>query len=253
MFGDLSVYHHQSENVTKQVDETLSSLGFQCVFSNFLITTKSNEGEKQISEFISKTQKRDNTLPLHSVKKSCLDVIGDGKCLRVFSRVTLALQQSDKISQILDLVKRLYNRSDIDCFCIRPANDSQLIDLLNLHSVCDLISIDLSNGNFFQQIGSSVKALKNSETVVELELSQTIRGSAELTNLISQSKLVLTRVTTATVSSGAKTAFDLKSPIDMRNWGANMLGLRGCERNAQRVIEAAAKKRMIRLNLFPSV
>jgi hypothetical protein len=149
------------------------------------------------------------------------------------------------------MAKKINNRIDIDSFCIRPATDSQLIELLAIPNVCDFFSLDLSSGNFFQQIGSSVKAIKASSVVIELELCQAHRGSAELTNLVSQCKQVLQRTTTVAVSSGAKSAFELKSPIDLRNWGENILSLRGCERNAQRVIETAVKKRMIRSNLCP--
>lgn len=258
MLGDISVYHSASDQVSRQVDELASSLGFNFIFANFLITSKISDWEKQVSQFVLSARERDDKIPLVKVKKSCLDLLqsktSKQPSLRVFTRVTVALQHGDKIDALNEThFKKLANHVGVDCFCIRPAHEVHFLDLVNNRDryMYDLLSIDFSNGNFFQQIGNVVKTLKSSTNLfIEMELSQMQRGSAELMNLVSQSKRVFPRTNVAVISSGAKSAFELRSPLDLHNWGKNIMNIRGCEKRVDQLLQIVAKKRLMRSNFI---
>jgi len=258
MLGDVSVYHSSSALVNKQTDELAASLGFGFLFANLLITSKSFDLERQVALFVESVRKRDDTVALPQAKKSsCLNQIPSAAAqpsLRVFTRVTVALQHGDKLDVLCEtLFKKIQNHPGIDCFCIRPAHEVQLLELINNHTryMFDLLSLDLSNGNFFQQSGTLVKTLKSSQNLyLELELSQMQRGSNELVNLVSQAKLVFPRAAGAIIASGAKSAFELRSPLDLVNWAKNIMGIRGSEKRLDQLLQIIAKKRMIRSNFI---
>lgn len=260
MLGDISVYYSPSEQVSKQTDELASSLGFNFIFSNLLLTSRTSDWEKQIAQFVISARLRDNTIPLVTVKKSCLALLSKSSsetqpCLRVFTRVTVVLQHGDKLDTLIEsLFTKIANHTEVDCFCIRPAHEVQFLELINNRSkyMYDLISIDVSNGNFFQQIGTVVKTLKSSNNLfIELELSQTQRGTTELINLVSQTKLIFPRTNVAVISSGAKSPFELRSPLDLLNWGQNIMCIRGCDKRVDQLLQNIAKKRFMRSNFLP--
>lgn len=232
--GDISVYFSSSESVTRQTDHHAVTLGLKYIFANLLLTTKNFDLENQISAF-SKSVKARNA------------------SLTVYARVTLALQSTDRVSALIEsTIPRLRQNPLVECLAIRPATDAQFVELLSQPSHYDLLSVDVSNGSFFQQSFACSKALKSApqNVVVEVELSQTLRGSTELINLISQSKLVFTKTGKVVVSSGAKSVFEMKSSLDMTNWATNILKLRRPRHTLDRLSDLVAKRRSLIGNYY---
>jgi RNase P/RNase MRP subunit p30 len=264
MIGDISAYHTPSEQVARQMDTTAMSLGFDYVFSNLVVSGKSNELERMLSELYKMVQARNGTIELNrpSKRSSLVDMIANPNkkpCLIVLSRVTVVLQGSDKVEAIYDaIVKKLIDDVRVDCLCIRPANETQLMELINNRSKFsyDLLSIDVSNGNFFQQLGTVVRSIRSGkdEVLIELELSQVFRNSTgsgtEVTNVVNQCRMVLTRMTGIVVSSGAKSAFEMRSPVDLINWAQGVLGLRSVKKNLGILLERVLKKKLVRMNFI---
>ncbi len=223
------MYHNQSESVNRMIDLQTKNLGFKCIFANLAITTKVSDQAKLIADFA------------RSVKSRNTD---QSKSPGVFVRVTLVMQVSDKVVELLDTtVKSLRNNRLVECLCIRPANESQFLDLLSHATYYDMISLDVSNGNFFQQVSACIKSVSSSKVVVELEISQAARGSNELSNLISQTRLVFARSGNAIVSSGAKSVFELKSSLDLSNWACNILKIPGTRRVLDRLVQTIIRRR----------
>ena len=244
MIADLSLSYSPSESVNKIMDSQAASLGFGVVFSNLLVTTKTPDWEKQVSALAKSVSDRNgSTLLAKPVKPS------SSRTLEIFARVTLALQQADKVSSIIDShIMKIRGSRFVECFCIRPANEAQLLELLSRPELYDMLSIDVSSGNFFQQIYVCVKAIKAvSDVVIELEASQGNRGSSELMNFISQTKLVVAKTGAGIVSSGAKSPFEMKSPIDLISLADSILGLRGSRKRIAAIIEKSRKRRIINM------
>jgi RNase P/RNase MRP subunit p30 len=230
--GDVSVYHSPSESVCKQLDQHSELLGLKFVFSNLLLTTKSIDVTKAVSDFSKSVKSRNERFP-------------------VYARVTLVLQVSDKVPTLLEsIIPSLRQNPLIECLAIRPATDTQLLDLITKPSFFDIISVDVSNGNFFQQAFSCTKLLKKaSDTViVELELSQSLRGSTELINLVSQTRQVFSKTGNVLVSSGAKSPLEMKSCLDMTNWATHALKLRRPKLVFDRLLDIVTKRRSLVAN-----
>lgn len=239
---DVSIYHSSSDNLNRLLDTQAVSLGFEYIFSNLLLTTKSQDMESQISTFITKTRSRTGSLPLQSRQRDTL-------C--VFARVTLALQHGDRVSVLKDsLLPKLRAVDEIECLCIRPATEAQFFDLLAVPDLYDMLSIDLSQGSIFQNTYQTVKTVKaQDDVVIEIEVSSTLRGSTELMNLITGARHVLAKTGGVLVSSGAKNAFEMKSPLDLVNWGEGILKLRGCKAVVNRILEKTKRRRIMISNL----
>ena len=235
MIGDLSVYHSLSEQVTKQIDTNAASLGFDFVFSNLVVTSKTNDLEKQVLDLDRMTRSRNGSVELIKapqrsplVDKIVFPHTQTGQpTLIVLTRVTIVLQNNDKVDVVQDsIIKKVANDNRIDCVCIRPANETQLMDLITNREryLYDMLSIDVSTGHFFQQIGTVSRAIKagKGDVMIELEMSQLFRNSSgsgtEVTNVVNQSRMILKRLTGIVVSSGAKSAFEMRSPVDLINW-----------------------------------
>lgn len=244
MIADLSLHFSPSESVNKILDSQAASLGFGVVFSNLLITTKTSEWEKQLASLAKSVVDRNGTTLLAKPVKP-----SSSRTLEVFGRVTLALQQTDKLPALIDShLMKIRGSRFVECFCVRPATEAQLLELLTRPELYDMLSIDVSNGNFFQSVSVSVKAIKAvPDVVIELEVSQSNRGSSELMNFISQTKLVVAKTTAGIVSSGAKSPFEMKSPIDLISLADTVLGLRGSRKRISAMIERSRKRRIINM------
>jgi hypothetical protein len=220
-----------------------------------------------ISDFAGSIEKRTNTFPVIP-----LDSRGgsrDGhvaftllfpssepgeRKLQVLSRITLTLQSSDQIESIDESVFRTIRANpSIDCFAIRPANDRQFIELLNNQAKYgyDLISIDLSMGHFFTQLGFLSRILKTSPVYVEVELGPIIRNTSgsELGNGINQSRMMLSNYKHMLVSSGAKNPFEIRSVTDVTNWAQGILGFKNVQKNISEFLEKILKKKFSRLSV----
>lgn len=264
MIGDISVYHNSSAN--KQIDSTAVSLGFDFLFANMIVTPKTTDIEGHIAELSRSCAERNGILELGRAPKrsSIVDFVlksskPDGQpSLAVLSRVTLVLQNADRIDDtVKSLISKLANDVRIDCVCLRPSNEGQLMELITNRTTFhyDLLSIDVSSGHFFQQIGTVTRAMKTGkdEVIIELEMSQLFRNSTgsgtEVTNVVNQARMALRRAPGLVVSSGAKSAFEMRSPLDLVNWGEGVLGLKAIKKNLKILFEQIVKKRMIRGNV----
>lgn len=232
--ADVSVYFSGSENANRQLESDACKLGFKTIFRNLLLTTKTQDIDKQVSELAK------------SVKQ-------EGSAVRVFARVTLALQVADKVAPLLEsTVKKLRHNPNIECLCIRPATDEQFLELLLNPLHFDLLSVDVSSGNFFQQSSHAfIKALKTSNVIVELEVSQSSRGTTELGNFISQSKLVFAKTGNVILSSGAKSILEIESPLDLTNWASRILSLKQSAAAVDKLVDTVARRRSLLAN-YPS-
>ena len=262
MIADISIQHASSEQAAKQIDLAAVSLGFDIIFSNFVVTSKQNDVDKAIEALAAFTASRTGTVELNrgrgsTIRERLIVPTGAQPSLIVMSRVTLALAHADKVSVLEETVfRRLANNPKVDCFAIRPANEIQLMELIADPDRFgfDLLSIDLSSGHFFQQMGTVTKSIRSGKGAVsiELELGQLFRNSSgsgtEVTNVVNQCRLVLRRVNGIVVSSGAKSPFDMKSPVDLANWAEGVLGLRGTKRNLGIFIDKILKKKLVRSN-----
>ena len=253
MHVDMSVKHPNSEHQAVIMDKMISSLGFSVVFSNLHITSKTQSTKKEIADMIELNKKRSGSIPIdyHSTSTIVKNVLLPGeqyKYLTILNRVTFVMQNNDNIDS---LCKSLFPSLSelVDCFVIRPANENQLMELVSKREQIqyDFLSIDVSTGNFINQFGAVIKSLKPGHVAIELELAPCM---SQLGNAVSQCRNGLNRVTCCFLSSGAKSAMELRSPLDLTNWATGVFQLCNSEKNAAHVIDSVFKKRVIRSN-FP--
>jgi RNase P/RNase MRP subunit p30 len=230
--ADASVYYSNSESANRLLEKHAADLGFKSIFRNFLLTTKSQDFERQIAELAKSVRQQAS--------------------IKIFARVTLALQVNDKVATLIETtVSKLRHNPNIECMCIRPATEAQLLELLANTTYYDLLSVDLSSGNFFQHSNACARAIKSAGVIVELELSQSSRGSNELTNFINQSKLVFPKTGNVILSSGSKSVLELKSPLDLTNWASRILTLKQSAAVVDKLVDNAARRRSLLAN-YPS-
>ena len=245
------------------VDKELANLGFEVAFVNIPITTKPQQLVK-ISDSLNEVKQSSGTIPVPNpppgrcTTREILDLITAGSekfTLRKLTRVTVALSLNDQADKVYDSVLRpVRDDHRIDCFAVRPATETQLIELIHNRAKYgyDLISIDASVGYFFQQLGVLTRLLKTADDVfIEIELSPVLNNTTGITNCVNQCRMVLKSFNGMIVSSGARSPLEVRSTLDMRSWGEGVMGLRYVTRNTERLLERIVRKKMIRSNLNP--
>ena len=228
MQSDASVRH--SEQHAAVADKTLLSLGFRGIFSNLVISSKSQNPKLEIEKMVA------------------FNVARNRPDFAVLNRVTFVLQISETIEK-LPLYEKIRNMPGIHCLAVRPSNEAQFLELLSTPDLFDLISLDLSTSRFFNQFGAVSKAVKSADNLlVEIELAPILNQPDALPVAIAQSRAAFGRVSCCLVSSGAHSVMQLRSPLDLANWGTGVLALRQCEKNAALLLDRALKKRMLETN-----
>jgi len=242
------------------MDKELANLGFEVVFVNSTINTKSQQisriadtlrAVKESSGLIQVTNRPTGTSLTRDILK-LLNTSAQPFSLHKLTRVTVALQVNDQLDKLNESILRPI-RDDplIDCFAIRPATEAQLIDLIHNRDKYgyDLISLDVSVGYFFQQPGTVSRLVKNADDLfIEIELSPILSNSSGITNSVNQCRMVLRSAKRMVISSGAKSPMDLKSGLDMWGWGEGVMGLKCVRKNSERLLEKIVRKKLVRSN-----
>jgi len=246
------------------IDQELANLGFEVAFINMTVNTKSHQSAK-LAEHLKQVNQSSgivtvtNRPPGRCVTRDILGLLAKQSkpfVLHKLSRVTVALQQSDHVDKVYDTILRpIRDDPRIDCFAVRPATETQLIDLINNRAKYgyDLISLDISVGYFFQQLGVVARLLKNSTDVfIEVELGPILNNTSGITNCVNQCRMVMRSFHRMIISSGAKSPLELRTGLDMRSWGEGVMGLKHVNQNSERLLEKIVRKKMNRANLNPS-
>jgi RNase P/RNase MRP subunit p30 len=261
IYTDFSVHNVHDESNAIQLDQHLASLGYEIIFANVFVNTKQiSQIPKILSDFVNSVSKRTNRVPVISLESRggsrgghiAFDILftkEHERKLQVLSRVTLTLQTSDKLDEMDGSIFRNL-RSTVDCFAIRPFNDRQFIELIKNQPKYgyDLLSIDLTTGHFFQQLGIVSHLLKSTSVFIEIELCPILRNpsGSELGNAINQCRMALSNYRSMVVSSGAKSPFETRSTADLTNWGEGILGLKNISKNISGLVERILKKKFSR-------
>jgi RNase P/RNase MRP subunit p30 len=242
------------------MDKELANLGFEVVFINMTINTK-NQQIARISNSLREIRESSGLIPVstrtrsRSLTRDILKILTSSSqpfSLHKLTRVTVALQVNDQVDKINESILRPI-RDDplIDCFAIRPATESQLIDLITNRDKYgyDLISLDVSVGYFFQQLGTVSRLIKNADDLlIEIELTPILSNNSGITNSVNQCRMVLKSAKGMIVSSGAKSPMELKSGVDMCGWGEGVMGLKCIQKNSERLLEKIVRKKLVRSN-----
>lgn len=243
------------------IDTELAKLGFEVVFVNTSISTKPQQLAR-LGESLDMTRKSSNQVQVtnrptsRNVTREILNLIDpttNEYTLRKLTRVTVSLQTSDKVEAVNETVLRPV-RDDVrvDCFAVRPANEAQLIELINNRDLYgyDLISLDVSVGYFFQQWGVVLRQLRTTENLfIEVELGPVLNSSSATTNGVNQCRMALKHCKGMIVSSGAKSPLEVRSAVDMHTWAEGVLGLKNVQKNSERLLEKIVRKKLLRANL----